>query len=59
MARFRNHYRCPTCDCTWSDDWDATCDDDCPNCGARHISPEESEDIAPECEPDESTIFND
>lgn len=29
----------------WSDQWSAICDDDCPKCGARHVSPYESEDI--------------
>ena len=42
---FLNHYECPRCDYTWSDSWDCMVDDDCPNCGLRHISPSESEDI--------------
>lgn len=45
IHRFRNHYKCPRCAHEWADDWDSTCDDDCPNCGMRHISPHESEDI--------------
>ena len=28
----------------WADEWDCTCDDDCPECGFRHVSPVESED---------------
>src|SRR3954447_19042058 len=27
----------------WTDQWSATCDDDCPHCGARHMSPFDSE----------------
>jgi DNA-directed RNA polymerase subunit RPC12/RpoP len=42
---FRNFYRCARCDQTWTDVWSATCDDDCPHCGARHMSPYKSEDI--------------
>ena len=44
---FRNHYRCGQCGNEWSDEWSATCDDDCPKCGARHWSPVDSEDLAP------------
>ena len=39
MAWFTNFYRCSECGGTWHDDWSATCDDDCPHCGARHMSP--------------------
>ena len=46
MALFRNFYRCDRCGHEWTDDWSATCDDDCPACGARHMSPYKSEDIA-------------
>jgi hypothetical protein len=42
--RFRNHYCCPTCKTEWESVWDSTCDDSCPTCGARNISPYESED---------------
>ena len=45
MAWFRNFYRCARCEHEWSDEWTATCDDDCPACGARHMSPYKSEDI--------------
>jgi DNA-directed RNA polymerase subunit RPC12/RpoP len=44
MAWFRNFYRCARCNRTWTDEWSATCDDDCPHCGARHMSPYKSED---------------
>lgn len=46
--RFRNFYRCARCGHEWSDEWSAMCDDDCPQCGARHMSPYRSEDIEPE-----------
>ena len=46
MDWFRNHYRCDRCGQEWTDEWSATCDDDCPHCGARHMSPQHSEDIA-------------
>jgi len=44
MSWFRNFYRCARCSRTWTDEWSATCDDDCPHCGARHMSPYKSED---------------
>jgi predicted nucleic acid-binding Zn-ribbon protein len=44
MALFRNFYRCDRCRHKWTDTWSATCDDDCPKCGARHMSPYKSED---------------
>ena len=43
--RFKNYYRCLTCSYEWTDIWSARCDDDCPACGARHISPYESDDL--------------
>lgn len=44
VSQFLNHYRCPRCKHEWADVWTATCDDDCPNCHCRHISPHKSED---------------
>ena len=41
---FRNFYRCDRCGYVWSDVWSAQCDDDCGTCGARHVSPYNSED---------------
>lgn len=43
---FLNHYECPRCSCTWDDAWSCTCDDDCPECGMRHISPYDSTDLS-------------
>jgi hypothetical protein len=45
MSWFRNHYLCERCDSTWSDEWSCMCDDDCPHCGARHMSPFKSDDL--------------
>ena len=45
MQFFRNYYRCAECGCEWTDVWSAQCDDDCPWCGARHMSPYKSEDV--------------
>jgi DNA-directed RNA polymerase subunit RPC12/RpoP len=42
---FRNFYRCARCGHEWTDLWSATCDDDCPHCGARHMSPQRSEEL--------------
>ena len=33
MAWFRNYYRCARCGHEWTDEWSATCEDDCPHCG--------------------------
>jgi predicted nucleic acid-binding Zn-ribbon protein len=43
MAWFLNFYKCARCKRIWADQWSATCDDDCPHCGARHMSPFDSE----------------
>jgi LmbE family N-acetylglucosaminyl deacetylase len=45
MAWFLNYYTCDRCGSTWTDEWSCTCDDDCPHCGARHMSPEESDEL--------------
>jgi len=49
---FINHYECPRCDHAWSDVWSCMCDDDCPACGCRHITPTDSEDAGDDA-PDE------
>jgi predicted nucleic acid-binding Zn-ribbon protein len=53
MAWFRNYYRCARCGHEWTDEWSATCEDDCPHCGARHMSPYKSEDAD---EPEQPTL---
>lgn len=45
MSWFRNHYQCGRCSYRWSDEWSANCDDDCPECGARHTEPTDSDDL--------------
>ena len=45
MAWFRNYYRCARCAYEWTDEWSAMCDDDCPHCGARHMSPYKSAEL--------------
>jgi predicted nucleic acid-binding Zn-ribbon protein len=50
MALFRNFYRCDRCGHEWVDVWSATCDDDCPQCGCRHMSPLKSEATATQAE---------
>ncbi len=45
MAWFRNHYTCARCKRHWQDEWSCMCDDDCPHCGARHMSPGNSNDL--------------
>ena len=45
MAWFLNHYKCAHCGSKWTDDWSCMCDDDCPHCGARHMSPFDSYDL--------------
>ena len=44
-TKFINYYKCPACGHEWEDQWSATCEDDCPKCGKRHITPYESEDV--------------
>jgi DNA-directed RNA polymerase subunit RPC12/RpoP len=46
MSWFTNFYNCSECGGTWHDEWSATCDDDCPHCGARHMSPCDSDDLS-------------
>jgi hypothetical protein len=37
-----NRYECPRCDCAWSDVLSCEACDDCPACGQRQVSPENS-----------------
>lgn len=46
MAWYCNEYRCPRCNCTWYDEWSCMCDDECPNCGCRHIGPIDAENLS-------------
>lgn len=45
MSWYRNYYICERCDSTWTDEWSCMCDDDCRRCGARHMTPCESDDL--------------
>jgi hypothetical protein len=45
MAWFINQYLCEDCKLEWEDEWSATCDDDCPHCGSRHMEPYNSIDV--------------
>ncbi len=45
MAWFLNFYRCERCAQAWTDEWSCMCDDECPHCGARDMSPSRSEDL--------------
>jgi hypothetical protein len=45
MAWYRNQYRCARCDHEWEDEWSCMCDDDCPSCDARHMSPHDSDEL--------------
>jgi hypothetical protein len=45
MAWYRNYYRCARCDYEWQDEWSCMCDDDCRDCGARHMSPYDADDL--------------
>jgi hypothetical protein len=51
MAWFRNFYVCADCDSVWTDEWSCMCDDDCPRCGGRHMSPYRSDDLTEIIEP--------
>ncbi len=44
---YRNEYICPkeTCKFEWRLDWSAQCEDECPKCGNRAISPVKSLNI--------------
>jgi hypothetical protein len=45
MAWFLNFYRCDDCGRVWSDEWSCTCDDECPHCGCRDMSPFDSTNL--------------
>jgi predicted nucleic acid-binding Zn-ribbon protein len=45
MAWFLNFYRCARCRKVWTDEWSCMCDDECPYCGFRDMTPFKSEDL--------------
>lgn len=34
--KYHNYYECKNCDVKWEDEWDSTCDDECPKCETSH-----------------------
>lgn len=45
MTWFCNNYDCARCGTSWTDEWSCMCDDDCPYCGVRDMSPVRSDDL--------------
>jgi hypothetical protein len=45
MAWFLNAYECDRCGGEWTDEWSCMCDDECPHCGARDMTPYEATDL--------------
>lgn len=45
MAWFLNFYKCARCRRRWTDEWSSMCDDTCPHCGARDMTPYQSEEL--------------
>ena len=45
MAWFLNIYHCDRCRRVWTDEWSCMCDDQCPHCGFRDMSPVKSKDL--------------
>ena len=45
MAWFLNFYKCDRCRRRWTDEWSCMCDDTCPRCGMRDMTPYESEEL--------------
>lgn len=46
----RNEYRCPACQAAWEDTWCSGCDDTCPSCGCRDVSPHTSTPLDARCD---------
>ena len=45
MAWFLNFYKCERCKRRWTDEWSCMCDNTCPSCGARDMSPFDSHNL--------------
>jgi hypothetical protein len=45
MAWFLNLYKCDRCRRRWADEWSCMCDDTCPRCASRDMTPYENEDL--------------
>ncbi|MBB4315431.1 hypothetical protein [Roseospira marina] len=46
MTWYVNYYRCPACGHEWDSEWGTMCDEECPECDERAISPCDSEEIS-------------
>lgn len=46
MALYLNEYTCPSCSHEWEDHWDSGCNDTCPECGLREITPVNSTKVS-------------
>lgn len=51
MAWYNNRYVCPECGAVWDSDWSARCNDECPDCECRDITPVSSDDLSVVVEP--------
>lgn len=60
---FRNHYHCTVirndkpCNTQWTDIWDCTCDDRCPECNTA-ISPHHSDELCEGCKETKDTCLH-
>jgi hypothetical protein len=45
MPWFLNFYKCDRCRRRWTDEWSCMCDDECPHCGQRDLTPYNSGDL--------------
>src|SRR5216683_2590309 len=45
MAWFLNFYKCDRCKRRWTDEWSCMCDDECPHCVRRDMTPYNSEEL--------------
>jgi hypothetical protein len=45
MAWYCNYYKCERCEYEWQDEWSCMCEDDCPDCGARHMTAYDADDL--------------
>ena len=57
MAWFLNFYKCERCKRRWTDEWSCMCDDTCPSCGARDMSPFDNHNLTDIIEQDGSEFI--
>ena len=46
-VRVENTYQCPECEVVWADIWSSCVENDCENCGERHLTPIKSVELEP------------